>query len=328
MSARGGWISSFSGLPRPVPSTGSWNSLPSYSSGPSRASALRTISTYSRVRETGRANDTPCQPSDTCGPDTPSPSRKRPLGERVERGRGHGRHRGRAGGDLEQPRAEADPLGHRAQVAEHRGRVLAPRLGHPHGVEALAVGELRQLDLLLGGEPGPVGEDRGRCARCNPMRRAEGGSHQPSSVAAVAAPAAARLDARHGVGARVRRSSAPATSRSRCARPAAPTATAPGTPVPLGERGEGDADGGLPQPPHRPRARAARAPTGRCCRRWCAGRTTSRPRACATSSATRRWRRWRGGRACAASAPRSAGAPRSSTRPTRRSCSCASTASW
>ena len=52
--------------------------MPWYSSGPSRASALRTISTYSRVRASGRAKGTPCQPSDTCGPDTPSPSRKRP----------------------------------------------------------------------------------------------------------------------------------------------------------------------------------------------------------------------------------------------------------
>ena len=38
----------------------------------------RTISTYSRVRASGRANGTPCQPSDTCGPDRPRPSRKRP----------------------------------------------------------------------------------------------------------------------------------------------------------------------------------------------------------------------------------------------------------
>ena len=44
----------------------------------SRASALRTISTYSRVRVSGRANGTPYQPSETCGPDTPSPRRKRP----------------------------------------------------------------------------------------------------------------------------------------------------------------------------------------------------------------------------------------------------------
>ncbi len=52
-------------------------SRPSYSSG-LRASAWRTISTYSRVRVTGLANGTPYQPSDTCGPETPSPSRKRP----------------------------------------------------------------------------------------------------------------------------------------------------------------------------------------------------------------------------------------------------------
>ncbi len=36
------------------------------------------MSTYSRVRASGLANRTPCQPSETCGPDTPSPSRKRP----------------------------------------------------------------------------------------------------------------------------------------------------------------------------------------------------------------------------------------------------------
>ena len=71
-----------SGLPSPSGSTGSRNSLPSYSTTASRASMRRTISTYSRVRASGRANGTPCQPSDTCGPDSPSPSRKRPP-ERV-----------------------------------------------------------------------------------------------------------------------------------------------------------------------------------------------------------------------------------------------------
>jgi hypothetical protein len=43
-----------------------------------RASALRTIAMYSLVRASGLANGTPCQPSDTCGPDTPRPSRNRP----------------------------------------------------------------------------------------------------------------------------------------------------------------------------------------------------------------------------------------------------------
>ncbi len=44
----------------------------------SRRRAIRTMSTYSRVRPSGAANGTPCQPSLTCGPLTPSPSRNRP----------------------------------------------------------------------------------------------------------------------------------------------------------------------------------------------------------------------------------------------------------
>ncbi|MDF9802721.1 hypothetical protein M2436_001268 [Streptomyces sp. HB372] len=40
--------------------------------------ALRTISTYSRVRASGLSNFTPYQPSETCGPETPRPRRKRP----------------------------------------------------------------------------------------------------------------------------------------------------------------------------------------------------------------------------------------------------------
>ncbi len=48
----------------------------------SRASAIRTTSTYSRVRASGLSKRTPCHPSETCGPDTPRPSRKRPP-ERV-----------------------------------------------------------------------------------------------------------------------------------------------------------------------------------------------------------------------------------------------------
>jgi hypothetical protein len=40
--------------------------------------ASLTMSTYSRVRASGLANRTPCQPSETCGPDTPSPSRNLP----------------------------------------------------------------------------------------------------------------------------------------------------------------------------------------------------------------------------------------------------------
>ena len=80
-----------------------------------------------------------------------------PARQHVERGGGHRRGRRRARGDLHQRRAEPDPLRHRGQVAEHRHRVLAPRLGHPDRVETDPVGLLGQGDLLLGGEPRPVG---------------------------------------------------------------------------------------------------------------------------------------------------------------------------
>ena len=44
----------------------------------SRRSTARTISTYSRIFVTGFPQGSPCQPSTTCGPETPSPRRKRP----------------------------------------------------------------------------------------------------------------------------------------------------------------------------------------------------------------------------------------------------------
>ena len=81
MGSDTGLARSLSGLPSPLPpwasSSGRVNASPWCSSG-TRASALRTTSTYSRVRASGLANGTPYQPSDTCGPDTPRPSRKRP----------------------------------------------------------------------------------------------------------------------------------------------------------------------------------------------------------------------------------------------------------
>jgi hypothetical protein len=50
---------------------------PSYSRR-SRASALRTTWTYSRVRWIWRPKRWPCQPSATCGPDEPIPRSIRP----------------------------------------------------------------------------------------------------------------------------------------------------------------------------------------------------------------------------------------------------------
>ena len=152
-----GLASSLSGLPSSLPSSGSWNSSPWYSSGPSRASALRTISTYSRVRASGRANGTPCQPSDTCGPDTPSPSRKRPPDSTSSVAAVIAVAAGVRAGICMRAEPEPDPLGHGGHVAEHRHRILAPRLGHPDRVETRLVGLHGQRDLLLRGEPGPVG---------------------------------------------------------------------------------------------------------------------------------------------------------------------------
>ncbi len=80
ISARSGRAISFSGFPSPVapgPAYGTWYCPPSYSSV-SRRRTLRTISTYSRVLASGFPHGSPCQPSTTCGPDSPSPSRKRP----------------------------------------------------------------------------------------------------------------------------------------------------------------------------------------------------------------------------------------------------------
>ena len=71
-----GAIVSFSALPGPSGSGSS--SVSPENSSRSRASALRTTATYSRVRCSWRAKRWPCQPSATCGPDVPSPSWKRP----------------------------------------------------------------------------------------------------------------------------------------------------------------------------------------------------------------------------------------------------------
>jgi hypothetical protein len=63
---------------RPGPSgSGSVSVSPAYWSR-SRASAIRTTSTYSRVRWICRAKRCPCQPSATCGPEEPMPSSIRP----------------------------------------------------------------------------------------------------------------------------------------------------------------------------------------------------------------------------------------------------------
>ncbi len=74
---RTGWKLSFSALPSPSGS-GSSKCSPWYSNRSSRATTLRTISTYSLVRPQGFGYRTPYQPSETWGPDGPKPKMNRP----------------------------------------------------------------------------------------------------------------------------------------------------------------------------------------------------------------------------------------------------------
>ena len=116
------------------------------------------ISTYSRVRRSGRRKGTPYQPSETCGPERPSPS-------------GSARRRARRAW---RPPSRWPPAGARGSAsARSRARSArscpsaaraprprpAPGLGDPDGVEPQLVAEHREVDLLLGREPGPVGEE-------------------------------------------------------------------------------------------------------------------------------------------------------------------------
>ena len=128
--ARTGWTVSRSALPGPSGS-GSVKCSPSYCDRSRGAAPCRTISTYSRVRGSGWSKRTPCQPSETCGPDTPEPEPEPAAGQGVERRGGHRRHRRGAGRDLEDGRADVDPLGLRGDPGEHRGGVGAVRLGRP-----------------------------------------------------------------------------------------------------------------------------------------------------------------------------------------------------
>src|SRR5581483_1384294 len=70
--------------------------------------------------------------------------RDAPAREQVERGHGHRRRGGAARRHLHDRRAEADPLGARADPGERRDRVGAPGLRGPHAVEAEPVRLLRE----------------------------------------------------------------------------------------------------------------------------------------------------------------------------------------
>ena len=71
-------------------------------------------------------------------PGGPDAQQHPPAGDVVESRRGHGRHRGSPAGDLEDRRAELDPLGVGRQPRQHGGGVRAVGLGGPDRVKARA----------------------------------------------------------------------------------------------------------------------------------------------------------------------------------------------
>ena len=77
MCSRTGCTVRVSALPGPSGS-GSVKNSPSKADASRARRACSTIATYSRVRASGLSNRTPCQPSETWGPETPRPRRNRP----------------------------------------------------------------------------------------------------------------------------------------------------------------------------------------------------------------------------------------------------------
>ena len=89
------------------------------------------MSTYSRVRAERRAKRTPCQPSLTCGPETPEPRWKRPP-ERVSRVAAViAVIAGVRAGICMTPAPRPIVLGLRAEPGEHGRGVGAVGLGDP-----------------------------------------------------------------------------------------------------------------------------------------------------------------------------------------------------
>ena len=97
----------------------------------SRRSAIRTMSTYSRVRASGLSNRTPCQPSETCGPETPRPSRNRPPDSVSRVAAVIAVIAGVRAGIWKTADADVDALGLRGDPGEHGGGVGAVGLGGP-----------------------------------------------------------------------------------------------------------------------------------------------------------------------------------------------------
>ena len=126
-----GAIVSFSALPGPSGSGSS--SVSPWNSTRSRASAMRTTATYSRVRWSCLAKRCPCQPSATCGPEEPMPQHHAPARELVDRRGGHRGHRraARRASGRSPSRAGSSPSARRASRAPWRRRSRRPRRPTP-----------------------------------------------------------------------------------------------------------------------------------------------------------------------------------------------------
>ena len=146
-----GEIVSFSALPGPSGSGSS--SVSPWNSTRSRASAIRTTATYSRVRCSCLAKRCPCQPSATCGPggaDAEDHAPVRELVDRRGRHRGHRRASARASGRCPSRGGSCEVCP--ASQPSTRGGVGAVGLGGPHRVIAEPLGLLDDLELVLRAE--------------------------------------------------------------------------------------------------------------------------------------------------------------------------------
>ena len=93
---------------------------------------MRTTSTYSRVRASGASKGTPCHPSETCGPDTPSPSRNRPPDNTSSVAAVIAVIAGDPGWDSQDRAAHVDVAGVGSDPGEDADRVRPVGLGCPH----------------------------------------------------------------------------------------------------------------------------------------------------------------------------------------------------
>ncbi len=155
--------------PGPCPRPAAGTPRPRTRAGPrARAPCARSPRTRACARAAARTRRR-ASPPDTCGPDTPRPSRKRPSESVSSVAAVMAVIAGVRAGIWNRPEPRPIALGHRAHVAEHGGGVLAPGLGDPHRVESLAVG------LAWPGRSAPRGRTRAsrrgraRCACADPM---------------------------------------------------------------------------------------------------------------------------------------------------------------